>query len=632
MKRNIMSEWSFGQLIANERKKQKVSGEILTQGIGTKQGLHKIEIGQMQCDKLFGDIVLQRLGRSPDKLEYILSWNEYRLECIRTWFEECVYKGKRKWAETALLLYERKVPRLGAVQRMYLDRGHAMISYWIDKDPAQAECWLVKALDDTFLQWSEPVWDKCRVSTMELENMLALVRARQEQGKSEGALLERCGTYIQSYITDGEENAKIYSKYAWLAAKHASEEGNPGRALALCVEALDRLRRYNIEYFMQPLLNSILRYRRQCLLLAKKKKPEGIEAEAVAALEKTSGKCHYRGYLNAIDRLHKEFGEEWRPTDSILYNCTQKSYHLDFEILRAERYAQCMTQEVVSAGVYEHPKEIAKIENRRSAPQGRKFAVLMEKLGLEREKTSGFVVTDSFEALELRKQIQGHINRHQYEEVKPLFGELEQKLDFDCAENRRVIHVIQNWIDINENSRAYEELLQEDWEMLGETYFLSARRLRISPEIKIQRGKKQTYRAPMRNETELINQIAILLDKMGRKDEAIRVYEWVLKTFERSRVRKQWRYHSYGLLLENIAKVKCSAEGSKESLRYELSCGKAGSLPYSYLTMACAMNDDSSNRETCRQMLRDVIHLYELANNDVNKKIAEKYYRENFRK
>ena len=194
MKRNIMSEWSFGQLIANERKKQKVSGEILTQGIGTKQGLHKIEIGQMQCDKLFGDIVLQRLGRSPDKLEYILSWNEYRLECIRTWFEECVYKRKRKWAETALQLYERKVPRLGAVQRMYLDRGHAMISYWIDKDLAQAECWLVKALDDTFLQWSEPVWDKCRVSTMELENMLALVRARQGQGKAEGALLERGGT------------------------------------------------------------------------------------------------------------------------------------------------------------------------------------------------------------------------------------------------------------------------------------------------------------------------------------------------------------------------------------------------------------------------------------------------------
>ena len=94
MKRNIMSEWSFGQLIANERKKQKVSGEILTQGIGTKQGLHKIDIGQMQCDKLFGDIVLQRLGRSPDKLEYILSWNEYRLECIRTWLEECVYKRK----------------------------------------------------------------------------------------------------------------------------------------------------------------------------------------------------------------------------------------------------------------------------------------------------------------------------------------------------------------------------------------------------------------------------------------------------------------------------------------------------------------------------------------------------------
>lgn len=660
-----MGEWTIGQLILNERKIQKLHGEILMKGIGTKQSLYKFEIGQIQYDKLFGDILLQRLGRSPDKLEYILSWNEYRIECIRAWFEECVFKRKKKWAEKALYLYEQKIPRVGAVQRMYIHRGYAMIAYWIDKDAAKAEYWLTEALNDTFLQWRENVWKECRVSTMELENVLALVRIRQEEGKMEGALLARCGAYIQRYIKDGEENAKIYSKYAWLAAKQESVAGNLEKALDLCVEALNRLRRYNIEYFMQPLLCSVIEYQRQLLFCMTKtvgqmngtgenfdrtacragEKPEvdfsldetgeepekkHIADEAAAASEEISEKCHFEEYLDALDQLHEKYGEKWYPQDSILYNCTQKSYHLDFEILRAERCAQGKTQEAVAVGVYEYSKEIAKIENRKSSPQGRRFTVLMGKLGLEKERMGGFVVTDSFQVLELRKQIQGHISRHQYGAVKPLLKELEQCLDMDYAENRRVIRLIQNMIDIYEKNRPYEEILRDDWEMLGETYCLSPERLKASPEVKIHKGKKQIYRAPMRNEAELINQIAILLKKLGRKDEAIRLYEWVLETLERSKVKKEWRYHSYGLLLENVAKEKCSIEESVRALHYQLGCGKLGTLGYNYMVLACAMKDDSSNREACRQMIKEAYYLLELANNHVNKEVVKRYYQKNF--
>lgn len=660
-----MGEWTIGQLISNERKRQNLPGEILTQGIGTKQSLYKFEIGQMQYDKLFSDILLQRLGRSSDKLEYILSWNEYRIECIRAWFEECVFKGKKKWAERALSLYEKKIQRLGAVQRMYIHRGQAMIAYWLDKDTAKAEYWLTEALNDTFLQWRENVWEDCRVSTMELENALALVRVWQEEGKTESALLNRCGAYIRKYVKDGEENAKIYSKYAWLAAKQESMAGNLESALGLCVEALNRLRRYNIEYFMQPLLCSIIEYQKRLLFCMTKRagKMSGAEenfdctvrragekaeadflmeetgkeadaehfaAEAAAALEEISAEFHFREYLDELAHLHEKYGEKWYPQDSILYNCTQKSYHLDFEILRAERCAQGKTQEAVALGVYEYSKEIARIENRKSTPQGRKFTVLMGKLGLEKERMGGFVVTDSFQVLELRKQIQGHISRHQYDEVRPLLKELEQNLDMDCAENRRVIRVIQNMIDIYEKNRSYEEILRDDWEMLRETYCLSPERLKTSPEIRIHKGKKQIYRAPMRNEAELINQIAILLKKLGRKEEAIHLYEWVLETFDRSRVKKEYRYHSYGLLLENAAREKCSIEESVRALRYLLKCGKMGSLGYNYLTLACAMKDDSSNREVCRQMIREVYYLFELSNDYIDQSMVKAYYQKNY--
>lgn len=529
-----MGGWIIGQLIADERKKQNLPGKILIEGIGAKQSLLEMEDDRLQSNKLLVDVLLQRLGRCPDKLEYILSWSEYRLECIRDWFEECVFKGKKKWAEKALYLYEKKMPKIGTVQRMYLYRGRAMIAYWIDGAVSEAEEWLVKALNATFPRWRQAVWKDCRISTMELENALALVRVWQEQGKQDDALLERCGAYIGEYVTDGEENAKIYSKYAWLAARQESGAGNLEKALGLCKEALERLRRYSIEYFTVPLLRSIIEYQERLrelgagkpvwqaarvdsIVQGEEEQAKCVADEAVSTLEEVKEEGRYRKYLDALCHLKEQFEESWYPQNSILHNCCQKAYHLDFEILRAERCAQGVTQEEAIDGVYENPKEIARIENRKSSPRGRRFDRLMENLGLERGRMSGLVVTDSFQVLELQKRIQGHLSRHEYDAVKPLLQELEKELDMRYAENRRVIRWIQNVIDISTGNCSYESILENDWKLLGETYSLSPERLQRSPEIKIHKGKKQVYRAPMRNETELINQIAILLKNLDEK-------------------------------------------------------------------------------------------------------------------
>lgn len=623
-----MQKITIGQLIQSEREMQKLSASILIEGIGTRQSLHKLESDQMQSDKLMIDLLLQRLGRSPDKLEYILSWKDYRLECVRDWFEECVFKKKRKWAERALELYAEKVGSMGPVQQMYWYRGRAMIAYWIDEDLLEAEQWLEKALNATFPRWKDVEWENCRISTMELENVLALIRVRQEitnAEKADGELLERCKKYIEICVTDGEENAKIYSKYAWVAANTKEMEDCPDKALQLCVEAVERLRQYSIEYFMRPLLCKIL----ECQKRWKEVKKE-VGCGVDMATEEAGSNRHYQAYLDSLCHLHEQFGENWYPKDSILHNCCQKSYHLDFEIIRAERYAQGLTQEMMADGVYENSKEIAKIENMRSSPRGKHFIKLMEKFGLEKGRLSGFVATDSFQVLELQKRIRGHINRHQYEAVKPLLQELEEQLDMRWLENRRVIQLIQNMIAIDEGSAKYEEMLAGNWEMLGKTYCLSPERLQESPEIKVRKGRKQTYRAPLWNESNIVNQIAILLRQMDRKEEAIHLSRWVLQTFEQSRVKPKYRYHSYGLLQENLAMYECSVERSAKTLRHELLCGKLGALGDNYLTMACALSDDSSNRERCRQMIRETYYLFELSNNRTNQEVVTNYYQKKY--
>lgn len=706
-----MGSITIGQLLFRERNRQRLSASILMEGIGTKQRLYELEKGQ-QADKQVLDILLQRLGKSPDKLECILSWKEYRFECTRDWFEECVYRKNRKWAERAFRLYEQKASKLGVIGQMYIYRAHAMMAYWLEKDLPEAERWLTLALDATFPRWREPEWYKCRVSTTELENALALVRVHQERvkeakasgGKStaeaeqsggqnsreeeqgegqssaakesagqdiaeaEGsarqntayaeqgeawdaadadrALLDRCEDYIESHVTDGEENAKIYSKWAWLTARMECREGDDERALMLCVEALDRLRQYSIEYFMLPLLDMIAECQERLRASGENRKARWVwtdeddyyddffddyEKEASDfVLNETVRNEHYRYYRDSLRHLHEQFGEEWYPKDSILHNCCQKAWHLDFEILRAERCAQGMTQQAAADGTYQNPGEIIKIEQRKRSPRSKHFSELMWKLGMEKERMEGFVVTDSFEVLELRRRIQGLTSRQQYDMAKPLFWKLKTMLDLNYVENRRDVRYLRNIIDMNEGKCSCETVLAGDWELLRKTYLLSPERLQEPPVMKMQRGKVQVYRAPMRNEAEVMNQMAICLKRLKRKDEAIRLYEWVLTTFERSRVKPQYRYHSYGLLLQNLAAYRCSVEKSKKALRFELLCGKISSLGYNYLTLACAMEDDSANREVCRRMIKEAYYLFELSNHYIDQRMVRDYYLENY--
>ena len=628
-----MNGITTGKMLKNAREMLELSVTQLVEGVCSRRTLQKLEDDETECDLLLFIVLLQRLGKSPDKLEYILSRQEYRLERMRNWFLTCVFKGNQKWAERALDLYWKKAHGLGTVHRMYLCRGRAMISYWIEHDLEEAEGWLIQTLDSTFPRWKEDEWTNCRISTLELENILSLVRVQREQHKPVWDLLQRCGRYINFHVTDGEEHAKIFSKYAWLAAQEKLEHNCPEDAITLCTEALRVLRKYSIEYFLRPLLTIIL----QCYQKIEKKKNRLPQSKTWIS------KGHCRVYLSILEKLNQYYGRNWYPQNSIFCNCTQKSYHLDYEIVRGERYIQGMTQEMVADGIYRNAKEIGRIERGQIAPKNKHFIKIMEKFGFHKERRSGFVVADSFQTLELRKQIQGCISRHQYDIVQELVIKLKQQLDMNIFENSRTVQMIWNFVNMYKGLYSYQELLQKSWKLLRKTYhFLPdyitkwiEKILYKEPRensVEYFRGKKKQYRVPLKNETDMINQVAILLKKIGKGEEAIQLYSYTIHLFNQSDIKEEYRYRSYGLLLGNMAADKCSINDSIEVLNYSLRCGKLGALGRNYLTIACALEDDSSNQKICCQMIIMSYFLFELSNNNKNQTIVKKYYMKNYSK
>lgn len=69
---------------------------------------------------------------------------------------------------------------------------------------------------------------------------------------------------------------------------------------------------------------------------------------------------------------------------------------------------------------------------------------------------------------------------------------------------------------------------------------------------------------------------------------------------------------------------------AKENISFELVCGKLCCLPMNYMVVACAMLDFSANKEICREMLKDVYYLWELVLNDMNKKVTQSFYKDEF--
>lgn len=67
-----MGVLTIGNLIETLRAEKCISRKALAEGLCSEQMLYDIETDRRESDPLIVDILLQCLGRSPDKLERVL--------------------------------------------------------------------------------------------------------------------------------------------------------------------------------------------------------------------------------------------------------------------------------------------------------------------------------------------------------------------------------------------------------------------------------------------------------------------------------------------------------------------------------------------------------------------------------
>lgn len=588
----------IGEQIKELREKKNIVLEELALGVCTVECLRKIEQGKEMVNKLFMEIMFQRLGKSTDKLEMIVSEKVYEEEERKEYFEECLERGEEKQVATVLELWKKEATEDCNVRKMFFYRSMAYAELRIGQNPEKAKEWMQKALDITMPGWQECPLEEYWISTIEMENLLAYAKTQLAIGteselKGAEQLLLACQQFIDGRINDGEEHAKIFAKCAHLLAGLYVRQGNMIKAEQLAKRALQELQDYGISYFMEPILEILV----QCTKY------------------KVQKKTPYQEYLSALRHVKQYVGIEWYFTDSIFKNCSQQTYYIDHELFREERIAQGYSQEQVIEGVFKNPESLSRAEKGVATMRNSKLNRLFRKLGIEKSRYNGFVVTDKYEVLELKQKVDILISRDCYKEAEKTLEELKMQLDLTIAENRRWVQGYKIIMERKKGCIPKEELLNQTISLLQETYRLQTH---------------GAYRSPMDREIFLINQIGILLHELDRKEDALQLFYSVTKAMQESKVSVKKRCRKYSLLRTNLAKWEKSVEMAKENINFTLTCGKLRTLPMNYMTIAAAIIDDPTNKEICRVMIKDAYFLCELVKNDVNKEKAKQYYKRNY--
>lgn len=501
------------RLIVKVRKEKKVSQKRLGLGICSVQEISRLESGAVAADFFLLEVLLQRLGKSLDKLEIVISKEEFAEIRERDELLDILRQGRLQEAEAHIKRFCGAMEKGNTVRRIQSCRMKGI--YSLEKgEYAEAEEVLGQAVS-LFMSGGASYKDML-MAEVELEALILLAHASEKLGKKEKAaeLLEIAGDYLRREVADEEQLAKFLPRLAVVGSSIAEGAGRTETCARICEEALELLRKHGLLQLMTPVLGYLAAFYR--------KGGRESEAKKLDIWKKT------------IEGVYGQFGLSVESVNKLYFSSCIGQYYLAGEVIREERLARGLSQEQLIEGIYENPETLSRIENG-CRPNRKKLKLLFDKLGIQRQRYSGRVITSSYELLELYSEVAIMFARK--EDEKALWGLelLRRKLDMTIPENRQIVECFEIACQYETGQMTNEQALQEIQELLRLTY------------------RMDSGRVPFEGEALLLNQVCSLLGRLGRREEAISLQKRVIGIYERSYLPLKYHFRMAYLIMENMA-------------------------------------------------------------------------------
>ena len=358
-----MKERTINEILYLLRSESGIGQEKLSRGLCTKGAYSKYESGDRRIDQLLLRALMQRLGKSSDKLPSVLTPEEYS---YFVWKKQVLEAEEQKEMDMVLKLLEE--PEAEAIvihlklQKQFVCRMRAYAAWEKDANLEQSIALLEQAVDLTMPGIRVGTLMQYRISIEEMQILLELaqfqITGKRKQEAAE--LLLEITAYADRYYLDYEAKVKVYPKAVRILYPFLLQQQREMEGAVLCKKAIELLCWQGVLYDLKELLEGYL----ACSMGFAKEEPQ---------------RNRYSRQLWALSKVYEEFGaEQYLSGECRMYYENQEIYLVN-EIIQRSRLEKGMSQETLSEGICS-PENLSRIERGKGAPNTRNFRALMEKL------------------------------------------------------------------------------------------------------------------------------------------------------------------------------------------------------------------------------------------------------------
>lgn len=585
----------IGNIIVRLREETGCTQNKLCEGICSKSQLARIEQNQIVPDVFLLDMMFGRMGKSAERLEYVLSSGVYRMYELRYQIQkEILYRNLEK-AEAYLRIYEEKQKAVQPLHRQFIEQERAQILWMRGEKTEKILRQLNAAITETMPLYGA-VEKKILLSAEELK--LLLFRWEVCRGTVyERKLREVCEIleYMERRSYDAEELLKVYPY-----------------AVLLLVKNVERKKKSVIEYFLKITGKALELLRNGAGILFL---PEILElySELLELTEAQEEVCEFQKMRETLLKIETEFGVHYE--NYPLFQHSNRAFELDYEVLQSSRLARKLSQEKLCEDICTQ-EALSRMEKGKCAPSNRNLKLLLDKMQRSRERIGMNVVTDRYEVLVLEKQIACAEYKGDNKKANDLINKMQEKLDMSITENKQYIQTERLYVRLQNGKIGYEEGIEKLYDILHMTL--------------MEDNENIFLYCLTERECNILNQIAIQYCQHNQIEKGIELWKKLLKNYERKTIHVVFNIRNWELVVGNIAgrmeeigQTEKAISFCKQRLQIALEAGKGNQIGRSLAIIACALERKRDKR--CIARFHQALEMYRLMKLDYRYQCTKEY-------
>lgn len=597
-----MTKKMLGGLVSYERERKEINIQMLARDICSSVAIQRLEAGDRMPDYFVLERILERLGKSLNKIEFLYDEKVYEIFYLRGMLE--YYLEEKDYAEVldALAYYESIPEGQEPLHKQYIYKMKAIVLAEQDENHKEAALMYERALAETVSDFELDKIEKFLLGEEELTLVFLWIKERWLQNDvSLGMNPEKLFAYIERYCEDEEIKINLYTKATWFMGTFYIQEGEYREALRYTLKGQDVLADNGILLYMPEFLERIL------------------------ALTKLCGESSYdmwKQQRDALKSLYEEYEKPWaEDTIALWKSFRQQERYLYSEVFAQERKRRNLSQEKLADALEIDQKTISRIESGKYKPKTGTLKKLREYLEVERDVCTTRIVVDDFKLLEMEREIAKLTSERCIGDAQELYGILKAKLSMCYKENQQYVRYMDTLFSRQLNEITCEEAIEACIEAICIT----------RKNIDLEQLDRYIFN---RLEIFILNTITRYYRQIGNNKKVLKILEGLKSSFQKSKVDLKYYYPSVASIYESMAdvyeeigKYDDSIKECERAILFDLECKRGLNLGHCICEKQYAMDCQSGDNRNSKDAYMQAYQIFLLLKLEKERISLQRVYR-----